>query len=81
MQQIRIADLERLANQHYPISGDVSAKISLGGSQLNPVGSGSAQITNASAYNEPIQNLTAKFNACERLHCFDIESVGRGRSG
>src|ERR1035441_8395265 len=63
VQQIRIADLQRLANQHYPISGDFSAKVSLGGSQLNPVGSGSAQITNARAYDEPIQNLSAKFNA------------------
>ncbi len=63
VQRIRIADLQRLANQHYPISGDFSAKVSLGGSQLNPEGSGSAQITNASAYNEPIQNFAAKFNA------------------
>src|ERR1700688_5004795 len=63
VQRIRIADLQRLANQHYPISGDFSAKVSLGGSQLNPVGSGSAQITNASAYNEPIQNFAVKFNA------------------
>jgi translocation and assembly module TamB len=63
VQRIRIADLQRLANQQYPISGDFSAKVSLGGSQLNPEGSGSAQITNASAYNEPIQNFAAKFNA------------------
>jgi translocation and assembly module TamB len=63
VQQIRIADLQRLSNQHYPVSGDFSAKVSLGGSQLNPVGSGSAQITNARAYNEPIQNFVAKFNA------------------
>jgi translocation and assembly module TamB len=63
VQRIRIADLQRLANQHYPISGDFSAKVSLGGSQINPVGSGSAQITNASAYNEPIQNFATKFNA------------------
>jgi translocation and assembly module TamB len=63
VEQIRIADLQRLANQHYPISGDLTAKLSLGGSQLNPVGSGSAQITHASAYDEPIQNLAAKFNA------------------
>jgi translocation and assembly module TamB len=63
VQKIRIADLQRLANQHYPVSGDLSAKVSLGGSQLNPAGSGSAQITNASAYNEPIQNFAAKFNA------------------
>src|SRR6202795_2437921 len=63
VQRIRIADLQRLANQHYPISGNLSAKVTLGGSQLNPVGSGSAQITNASAYNEPIQNFAATFNA------------------
>jgi translocation and assembly module TamB len=63
VEQIRIADLQRLANQHYPISGDFSAKVSLEGSQLNPVGSGSAQITNASAYNEPIQKFAAKFSA------------------
>ena len=30
---------------------------------MNPVGSGSAQITNATAYNEPIQNFAANFNA------------------
>jgi translocation and assembly module TamB len=63
VQRIRIADLQGLAKQNYPISGDLSTKVSLGGSQLNPVGTGSAQITNASAYNEPIQNFAVKFNA------------------
>ncbi len=63
VQQLRIADLQQLAHQHYPISGDFSAKLTLGGSQLNPYGSGSAQITNARAYDEPIQNFTAQFNA------------------
>ena len=61
--QMRIADLQRLAKQHYPVSGDLSAKLSLSGSQDDPKGSGSAQITNARAYDEPIQNLNAKFNA------------------
>jgi translocation and assembly module TamB len=65
VQQMRIADLQRLANQNYPISGDLSAKISLQGSQLNPVGSGSAQIMNARAYGEPIQNLAAKVHAAD----------------
>jgi translocation and assembly module TamB len=62
-QQLQLADLQRLANQQYPVSGDLSAKVSLAGSQLDPRGSGSAQITNARAYGEPIQNLVAKFNA------------------
>ena len=63
VQQMRITDLQRLAHQHYPISGDLSAKLSLAGSQLNPAGSGSAEITNARAYDEPIQHLTANFKA------------------
>ena len=80
VQQMRLADLQRLANQHYPISGDLSAKVSLEGSQLNPAGSGSAQITNARAYGEPIQNLAAKFHAANGIDCFDAESDGRGGS-
>ena len=63
VRQLRIADLQRLANQHYPVSGDLSANVSLSGSQLDPSGSGTAQITNARAYDEPIQNFVAKFNA------------------
>jgi translocation and assembly module TamB len=57
VQQLRLLDLQRMANQHYPISGDLSARFSVEGSQLNPIGSGSAQITNARAYDEPIQNF------------------------
>ena len=63
VQQMSIVDLQRLAKQNYPVSGDLSAKIVLGGSQLDPSGSGSAQITNARAYNEPIQDLKAQFTA------------------
>jgi hypothetical protein len=37
-----IADLQRLANVHYPVSGDLSADVSFHGSQDNPAGSGSA---------------------------------------
>ncbi len=63
VQQMRLADLQGMAKQNYPISGDLSAKINLEGSQLKPVGSGSAQIANARAYGEPIRNLSAKFHA------------------
>jgi translocation and assembly module TamB len=60
---MRIADLQRLANQRLPISGDLSARLSLQGSQLHPAGSGSAELANAHAYSEPIQNLSMKFQA------------------
>jgi translocation and assembly module TamB len=62
-QQLRVSDLQELAGQHYPISGDLSAKISLEGSQLSPIGSGSAHIANGRAYDEPIQNLALQFQA------------------
>jgi translocation and assembly module TamB len=63
VQQMSVADLQRLANQHYPVSGELSANLSVSGTQLNPVGSGSAQLANAQAYDEPIQNLALKFHA------------------
>jgi translocation and assembly module TamB len=62
-QQLSIAELQRVAHQSYPASGDLTAKLSLHGSQLDPNGSGSLEITNARAYGEPIQHLSAQFNA------------------
>jgi translocation and assembly module TamB len=63
VQHMRIAELLQLANQSYPVAGDLSAKLHFDGSQLNPNGSGSAQIANMQAYGEPIQLLTASFQA------------------
>jgi translocation and assembly module TamB len=61
--RLSVADLQRLANVHYPVSGDLSADITLQGSQLNPTGNGSARIDNARAYDEPIQHLAVNFHA------------------
>lgn len=61
-QRLRLTDLQKLAGKNYPISGDLSANINLDGSQLQPDGSGSAQISNARAYGESIQVLAAKFH-------------------
>jgi translocation and assembly module TamB len=61
-QRLRLTDLQKLAGKNYPISGDLSANINLDGSQLQPEGSGSAQISNARAYGESIQVLAAKFH-------------------
>jgi translocation and assembly module TamB len=63
VQRIHIADLERLANRPLPISGDLSGRFSIEGSELNPVGSGSVQLLNARAYGEQVQNFAARFNA------------------
>jgi translocation and assembly module TamB len=61
-QQIQLSDLQRLAKQQFLVSGELSSTVDLHGTQLEPVGSGSLQIANARAYDEPIQNLAAKFH-------------------
>lgn len=61
-QQLRLTDLQKLAKKNYPITGDLSANVTLDGSQWQPAGSGSAQIANAHAYGESIQVLAAKFH-------------------
>ena len=60
--QLRIADLLTLAKQNLPVSGDLSVNVDFQGSQLQPSGTGSAQIANARAYGEPIQDLSTKFH-------------------
>jgi translocation and assembly module TamB len=62
-QRLSVSDLQRLANLHYPVSGDLSAEISFRGSQLNPAGNGTARIDNARAYGESFQHLAATFRA------------------
>jgi translocation and assembly module TamB len=59
--QISIANLERLANKTYPVSGTLALNVSVHGSQLNPVGQGTITVTKAKVSTEPIQNLNVKF--------------------
>lgn len=62
VQSMPIADLQRAAKLDYSISGDLSANVSISGTQLKPQGSGTLQITNASAYDQPVQALAAQFH-------------------
>jgi len=59
--QISIADLERLANKTYPVSGTLALNVSVHGSQLNPIGQGTITVTKAKVSTESIQNLSVKF--------------------
>jgi translocation and assembly module TamB len=59
--QISIADLERLLNKTYPVSGTLAMNVSVHGSQLNPVGQGTLTITKAKVSTESIQSLNVKF--------------------
>jgi translocation and assembly module TamB len=60
--QISISELQQFLQAQYPVTGTVAANISIHGSEQNPQGEGTLQITRASAWNEPIQNLNANFN-------------------
>ena len=62
-QQLRIADLQQVANQHYPVSGVLNAKLSVDGTQDNPQGNGQIEIADANVYGEPIQKLATKFHS------------------
>ncbi len=59
--KLSVVDLERLAKVEYPITGGLSGEISLGGSELQPVGHGSLQVTKASVWNEPVRALKVDF--------------------
>ena len=61
-QGLSLTELQHLANREYPISGTLSAAVSFRGSQLHPSGHGSVQVANASAYDQPIQNLSIQFH-------------------
>ncbi len=63
LRQMPLTALEHMANVQYPVSGELSANVSVSGSQLDPAGSGSLQLANARAYDEPIQTMTLKFHA------------------
>jgi translocation and assembly module TamB len=62
LRQMPVADLQHLADVQYPVRGELSAKISLDGSQLDPRGSGSVEVENARVYDEPLKTLALTFH-------------------
>ena len=72
LRQMPIGDLQHLANVQYPISGDLSAKLSVSGSELNPQGSGSIEIANARAYDEPFKTLAVTFHGDKGVIVSDL---------
>ncbi|HXJ96088.1 MAG TPA: translocation/assembly module TamB domain-containing protein [Terriglobia bacterium] len=60
--RVAVADIQDVADLHYPVSGTLSASFAVHGSVASPAGQGSIQLTEAHAWQEPIQNLTVKFD-------------------
>ncbi len=63
IQRLRIAELEQIANVQYPVEGEIAGTIELRGSELNPQGQGRIQINKAVVSDEPLNNLSAQFQA------------------
>ncbi|HET7209361.1 MAG TPA: translocation/assembly module TamB domain-containing protein [Terriglobales bacterium] len=59
--QVNVADLTKAAGSQAPVSGTLSAKMSVQGSEKNPIGQGSVSLTRAKISNEPLQAVNLKF--------------------
>jgi translocation and assembly module TamB len=60
--QLNIADLKNLAGVKAPVTGTLSANISLQGSESSPMGGGHVTLTQAIVSDEPIQSANIDFH-------------------
>ncbi len=60
--QLDINELTKIAGSAAPVSGTLNASIHVQGTELNPVGNGSINLTGVKAYDEPIQSVKLTFN-------------------
>lgn len=63
IQHMRVAELEQVANVKYPVEGEIVGSIQLRGSELDPQGQGQIRINKAKVADEPLNNLSAQFQA------------------
>jgi len=59
--QLNVTDLKSLAGVEAPVTGTLSASVSLHGSQLNPVGQGNVTLNQATVADEPVQSASLDF--------------------
>jgi translocation and assembly module TamB len=56
--KLPVTDIEQIAGLLYPVSGLVSTNLTIGGTQENPDAHGNIRVSEATAWEQPIQNLT-----------------------
>ncbi len=59
--RLSIGELLRVANSKAPVSGTLDANVTVHGTELNPVGQGTASLTHGMLSGEPLQALNAQF--------------------
>jgi len=63
IRQLRIAELQQIANLDYPVEGVVFGSLQLRGSEVNPLGQGRIQIRQPRIAEEPLTTVSAQFHA------------------
>jgi translocation and assembly module TamB len=58
---LAIQQLLQLAKLDYSVSGNLSVDVSMHGSQLNPMGTGSVRLAQAKVYGQPLQQFSVQF--------------------
>jgi translocation and assembly module TamB len=59
--QIDVAELAKLSGQAVPVTGTLTTKVSLHGTELNPVGQGNLSIASLVAYGQPVSSFKINF--------------------
>ena len=59
--QLDIESLTKLAGQQIPVTGTLNTRVTVHGTEANPVGNGDLSLVKATAYNEPIDSVQIKF--------------------
>ena len=60
--QLNVAELVKAAGSQAPVTGTLNANVQVHGTQLNPVGQGTIDLTQAKISGEPIKSANVKFN-------------------
>jgi translocation and assembly module TamB len=60
---LAIKPLLQLAKLDYPVAGNLSADVTLHGTQLNPQGNGSIRLAQGVVYGQPLQQFSLQFQA------------------
>jgi translocation and assembly module TamB len=64
--QVPLADVEELTGSSAPVSGMVSANLSLHGTLDDPAGEGFIQLRDASLWGEPVRSISAQMHAASK---------------
>jgi translocation and assembly module TamB len=59
---LQIAQMQALADRHYPVTGTASAQLSVAGTRDRPTGEGWLHVTNASAWKQPLSSVSLSFH-------------------